>query len=159
MKRHALIAVLFVCLSAGLSASAPFAAVQGGFIALSVANVDARAKWYSDTFDLTVVKSRSESPDKKSIATILSGHGLIVELIQHVEAKPLSAAAPGLTRSYQVHGIFKAGIVVSDLDASLRELEARHVDIAFRPFTDDALGVRSFAIRDNAGNFVQFFGK
>lgn len=71
----------------------------------------------------------------------------------------MRSAAPNLTRNYQIHGIFKLGIVEDDLDATLKELEARHVDIAFRTFSDEALAYRTFAIRDNSGNFIQFFGK
>jgi hypothetical protein len=40
-----------------------------------------------------------------------------------------------------------------------KELGARKVDIAFRVFSDDALAYRTFAIRDNSGNMIQFFGK
>jgi hypothetical protein len=139
--------------------SPPVAAVSGGYLALSVPDLDASAKWYAETFDLTVVRSQSSSPDKKSVATILTGHGLIVELVQHNDAKPITQAAPGRTRAFEIHGIFKSGVVVPDLDATLKALEARNVDIAFRIFSDAALALRTFAIRDNAGNFIQFFGK
>ena len=144
---------------AAVAAAEPFAAVRGGFVALSVADLDASAKWYAETLDLKIVRPRSQSPDGKSLGTVLTGHGLIVELVQHSEAMPLRQAAPTLTRTYQIHGIFKAGIIVDDLDATLRELERRKVDIAFRTFTDAALDYRTFAIRDPSGNFIQFFGK
>jgi hypothetical protein len=45
------------------------------------------------------------------------------------------------------------------VDATLRELEQRKADIAFRTFPDAALGYRTFAIRDPSGNVIQFFGK
>jgi len=32
-------------------------------------------------------------------------------------------------------------------------------DVAFSMFHDDALAYRTFAVRDNAGNVLQFFGK
>jgi catechol 2,3-dioxygenase-like lactoylglutathione lyase family enzyme len=158
-KMRALIVSLLMTLPVAAAAEPPFSAVQGGYVALSVPNLDASAKWYAGTFDLTIVKSHSQSPDKKAVATILTGHGLIIELVQHAEAMPLTVAAPALTRSFQVHGIFKAGIVVADLDATFRALEARHVDVAFRTFRDDAIAFRTFAIRDNAGNLLQFFGR
>lgn len=132
----------------------PFAAVTAGYVALSVADLDASAEWYRTKLSLRVVKERSASPDGKATATILAGEGLIVELVHHVDATPHPAGAAHLVR-----GFFKAGIVVNDLDAALRELERRHVTIRFRPFADEALGYRTFAIADNEGNIVQFFGK
>jgi hypothetical protein len=63
------------------------------------------------------------------------------------------------TWAFQIRGIFRAGVVVDDLDAAFQELEARKVDIAFRVFNDNALAYRTFAIRDNSGNMIQFFGK
>jgi extradiol dioxygenase family protein len=154
-----MVLLLVMSVPVAFSGKGPVSAVRGGFLALSVADLDASATWYVQMFDLTIVKSHSESPDKKSMATILMGHGLIVELIQHADAMPLHRAAPALTQSFQIYGIFKAGIVVDDVDATLKELEARKVDVAFRIFKDDALGLRTFAIRDNAGNVIQFFGR
>lgn len=137
----------------------PFTSAHGAFIALSVADLDASAHWYHEKLGLAIVKARSQSPDGKSFATILSGNQLIVELIQHSDAVALQRVDPNLTRAYQVHGIFKSGLVVDDLDATLKELEARGVNVAFSIFRDDALAYRTFAVRDNAGNFLQFFGK
>lgn len=47
---------------------------------------------------------------------------------------------------------------VDDLDATLEELRRRDVQAAFRVIEDRSLGHRTFAIRDNAGNFIQFYG-
>ncbi len=58
------------------------------------------------------------------MATVLTGNGLIVELIHHQDALLLATAAPNLTRTFQVRGIFKTGVTVSDLDAALKEIEA-----------------------------------
>jgi catechol 2,3-dioxygenase-like lactoylglutathione lyase family enzyme len=157
MRMLVLLAAL--CAPAVVAAKAPFAAVQGGYVALSVADLDASAKWYAETFDLAIVRNHSQSPDQKASATILTGHGLIIELIQHADAMPLTRAAPALSRAFQVHGIFKSGIVVDDLDATFTELNARKVEIAFPIFADAALATRTFAIRDNSGNLLQFFGK
>jgi catechol 2,3-dioxygenase-like lactoylglutathione lyase family enzyme len=152
-----MIIALLMLVSAPAQASTdapPFSAVTAGYVALSVANLDASAEWYRTKLSLRVVKERGTSPDGKATATILAGAGLIVELIHHVDATPHPAGAAHLVR-----GFFKAGIVVNDLDAALRELERRHVTIRFRPFTDEAMGYRTFAIADNEGNIVQFFGK
>jgi catechol 2,3-dioxygenase-like lactoylglutathione lyase family enzyme len=153
-----LMLLVAMCTPAVIAAEVPFAAVRGGYVALSVADLDASAKWYAETFDLAIVRNHSQSPDNKSAATILRGNGLIVELIQHADAMPLNRAAPALSRAFQVHGIFKSGIVVDDLDATFKELNTRKVEIAFPIFADAALAIRTFAIRDNNGNLLQFFG-
>src|SRR5580765_4940881 len=137
-----MIIALLLLVSAPTQASTdapPFSAVTAGYVALSVDNLDASAEWYRTRLSLRVVKERSTSPDGKATATILAGAGLIVELIHHVDATPHPAGAAHLVR-----GFFKAGIVVTDLDAALRELERRHVTIRFRPFADEALGYRTF---------------
>ena len=82
---------------------------------------------------------------------------MIVELIQHRDAVPLSKA--GISRSYLVHGIFETGIVVDDLGRALALLRRRGVEFVFEPFADSALAYRTFAIRDNSGNVIQVFGK
>jgi lactoylglutathione lyase/glyoxylase I family protein len=159
MFKQIITVVLCLSVYAGAQSPPPFAAARGAFLALSVADVDASAKWYVDKLDLKIVKHQSRSPAGDSVATILEGRGLIVELIQHVNAKPLRQAAPALSRTFEIHGIFKTGLVVDDLDATLAEFRRRSVDVAFETFQDEALGYRTFAIGDNAGNFIQFFGK
>lgn len=62
----------------------------GAFFALSVADMQASAKWYTEKLSLR----------------------LIVELIQDDNALPLSKAAPASTRRESVHGMFKAGALV-----------------------------------------------
>jgi catechol 2,3-dioxygenase-like lactoylglutathione lyase family enzyme len=158
MAKSILLLLLCVPALSFAQPSVPFASSRGSFMALSVADLDASATWYVDTFALRIVKQHSRSPAGDSEATILEGRGLIVELIRHDAAKPLRQAAPSASRVYEIHGIFKTGLIVDDLDATLAELRRRSVDIAFATFKDEALGYRTFAVRDNAGNFIQFFG-
>jgi catechol 2,3-dioxygenase-like lactoylglutathione lyase family enzyme len=136
----------------------PFKSVNAGFVAMSVANIEASAQWYAEKLGLTVVK-QATSADKSRAVAILQGHGLNVELIWLADAVPLAQIAPELKGSHQVHGIFKAGIFVDDLDAAWSELKSRHVSIAFEPFFDASMRCRMFAIRDGDGNILQFFGE
>jgi catechol 2,3-dioxygenase-like lactoylglutathione lyase family enzyme len=136
----------------------PFTRVTGSFLAVSVPNLQASAKWYSENLGLSVVK-QATSPDKKAAVTILQGNGLSVELVWFADAVSLSTIAPEITGNHQVHGIFKAGILVDDLDSMLAHLKSRDVTMAFEPFFDASLQCRMFAIRDNNGNILQFFGK
>ena len=136
----------------------PFTAVNGGFVAISVPDLDATTRWYVEKLGLNIVK-HATSADKKSAVTILQGNGFSVELIWLAEAVSLSKIAPELKGSHQVHGIFKSGIFVDDLDSALKQLKSRHVTVAFEPFLDSSMQCRMFAIRDNNEDILQFFGR
>lgn len=100
-------------------------------------------------------------PPKTGPATVivLEGGGLIVELIQHDDALPLSEAAPTINNGTLIHGIFKAGVIVEDFDATVAILRERNVTIAVGPFPATADQRANVIIRDNEGNLIQFFGK
>jgi hypothetical protein len=57
----------------------------------------------------------------KTSVIVLSGNGLTVELIRHDDAMDLGKDA------LLTHGLFKAGVVVEDLDKTLAELKDRNV--------------------------------
>ena len=103
-----LIALAFLAFGSA-PAPAPITA-SGSFFALSVADLDASAKWYASTFDMTVAMHVPKQGN--AAVTVLKGNGMIVELVQLDDAKSLSAAAPGITDPMHVHGIAKAGILV-----------------------------------------------
>jgi catechol-2,3-dioxygenase len=124
---------------------------KGAFFALSVADIGASAHWYAEKLGLKVVM-RAPKKDKVAV-TVLAGGGLIVELIQNDDAVPLRKEA------HLVHGIFKSGLIVDDLDKTLTALKSRNVEIAFGPFPAKANAMSNFIIADNAGNLIQFFGK
>ncbi|MBV8207757.1 MAG: VOC family protein [Acidobacteria bacterium] len=136
----------------------PFRSTGGAFFALSVPDLGASSRWYREKLGLAVVK-HAVAPDKASAVTILQGNGLSVELIFLAEAVALARIAPALKGGHQVHGIFKSGLFVDDLDAALVEFRARNVTLAFEPFFDPSMQCRMFAIRDDNGNLLQFFGK
>ena len=133
-----------------------FSTVRGAFIGLSVADLDASIRWYREKFGLEVIMG--PSTHEKSTAVALSGGGLTVELVHNADAVPLSKAAPSITRNYLVHGIFKTGIVVEDFDKVIATLRARGVRIAIGPFAATAQQPANAIIRDNEGNYIQFFG-
>jgi hypothetical protein len=128
----------------------PFAGVKGAFFALSVAELEASAKWYAEKVGLAV-EMRTKSG--KTSVLVLSGNGLTVELLRHDDAADLGKDA------LLAHGFIKAGLVVGNLDKTLAELKARNVPIAFGPYPAKPNAPANFIIRDNAGNLIQFFGK
>jgi hypothetical protein len=118
------------------------------FIALQVIDDVAASKWYRTTFDLEEV-NHLEAPNGKASIRILSGGGLTIELIDHVE----SATAP---IGYQ-HGLFKAGFHVDDIDTAFDWLLKQGVFAGIGIFTDQALKARSFVFKDPWGNRLQIF--
>jgi catechol 2,3-dioxygenase-like lactoylglutathione lyase family enzyme len=128
----------------------------GAFFALSVADIDASARWYSDKLG-TKVTMREPNTNGAAVA-VLEGDGLIVELIQHDAAKPLNTVAPNVKDPLYVHGIFKVGVIVSDFEKTLSALKTRNVEIAFGPYPARPGQRANVIVRDNARNLIQFFG-
>ena len=124
---------------------------RGAFFALSVSDLDASVKWYTEKLGLKVVH-RLPQVDKASLA-ILSGGGLIVELVHNDDATP-RAGDPVHTL-----GIFKVGVIVDSLDKTVATLRARQVVAAFGPFPARPGAMANVIVRDNAGNLIQFFGR
>jgi len=141
--------------SARSTTESPVITATGAFFALYVADLEASVKWYSEKLGLKVVMQVPKTD--KAAVTVLEGGGLIVELIQHDDALPLSKAAA--KDNLLVHGMFKAGVMVNDFDQTLAMLKARNVPIAFGPFPARPNQRANAVIRDNAGNLIQFFGK
>jgi catechol 2,3-dioxygenase-like lactoylglutathione lyase family enzyme len=128
----------------------PFSGVKGAFFALSVADLEASAKWYAEKLGLAVEMRTSFG---KTSVIVLSGNGLTVELLRHDDATDLGKDAQ------LAHGFVKAGLVVENLEKTLAELKARNVPIAFGPYPAKPNAMANFIIKDNAGNLLQFFGK
>ena len=156
-----LLAVLLVTVaSACAQQSGPppaFNEPNGSFFALSVKNLDATAAWYKQKLGFHEIK-QGASPDGKSRAIILERDGAVLELIHHKQAVSGSALMKGY-KTYLVHGIFKVGFIVDDVDHTLQRLKANGVPIANGPYTDEPMHMRTFMIRDNEGNYIQFFSK
>lgn len=129
----------------------------GSFFGVSVADLEASSRWYQDKFGMKVVMQPTGTDESR--ATVLQGGGLTVELMWHSRARPLRTAAAGVRANYEVHGIFKAGIVVEDFDATIAELRRRGVEIAIGPFPKRDTQPANAIVRDDSGNYIQFFGR
>ena len=130
----------------------------GAFFALSVADIDSSAQWYSEKLGLEVVMAVPEGNGQPGVV-VLEGGALIVELIEHGQARPLSSLNPAMNEAQLVHGIFKVGIVVEDFEETMARLRDREVEIAYGPFPEGADQRANVLIRDNAGNLIQIFGE
>jgi catechol 2,3-dioxygenase-like lactoylglutathione lyase family enzyme len=140
------------------SPTPPKARTTGAFFALSVANVETVSQWYRDFLKLKVAKS-GEAPNGIAKFALLEGEGVLVELIQHREAKDRSAVAPSATEAYQIHGIFKVGMIVEGLEGIYSRAKEQHIPIAYDMMPAKDIPLRSFSVRDPEGNLVQLFGR
>jgi hypothetical protein len=154
----ALIFALASFTSAQTTGKTPTGKPSGIFIALSVADVDSLSKWYQEKLGFTVLKS-GEAPNKIAKFALLQNEAGVIELIQHREAKTLAEAAPSIKAAFQLHGIFKVGMVVENLDQLYASMKERQVQIAYDIMAAKDVPMRSFTIRDGEGNMLQFFGK
>ena len=150
--------ILFVALVTTTVSAQPkpepaFRAVEGTFFALSVQDVEASVKWYSNAFGLTVA-SRPSAADPA--VAILTGNGLEIELMAFKNST--AAADPFDAKGNHPRGIVKVGFVVADLDRTLAALRAKGVAVAMGPFPGRRDQRANVVIKDNSGNLIQILG-
>jgi catechol 2,3-dioxygenase-like lactoylglutathione lyase family enzyme len=147
------VSILVLALARPLVAQAPAApafSATGAFFALSVGDLDASARWYSEKLGLHEVM---RPPKANGVSVVvLEGGGLTVELIQH------DGSVTSNQDAAKVQGILKVGLEVSDFDHTLAVLRERGVTIAYGPYPASASQRANVIIKDNAGNLIQIFG-
>jgi len=126
------------------------------FVALSVASADASAAWYERVLGFEVVRRQTFEEQGVSIAILRRGDALL-ELVDHPEARALGDLEPPVERTYLVHGIFKFGFLVPDLDAVIARLEKLEVPLRGRVIEEGDGSFRSLQVVDPDGNFIQIF--
>src|SRR5262249_18608443 len=95
--------------------------VTGSLVALSTPDISASAHWYEDKLGFRLVKDGPMGKDLH-FALLRSGEN-IVELIHNPEARPLAKAVPGIKDPFEVHGIFKLGFTIRNLDTVFADLK------------------------------------
>ncbi len=133
------------------TADVPAFVARGAFFAVVVADLDAAELWYKSKLGLHRVK-RGRSPRVPAETAVLAGRNLYLELIHH-DGKQLSR----IDNEDPVPRLIKAGVVVAspDFDSVAAQLEKHGVRATI--FEDKEMGVRSFLMKDNEGNLIQFF--
>ena len=141
--------------SVGLAQSStavpPFGPVTGSFFAISVPDVQASTKWYTEKLGLNSIMSVPKQPGAVGL-DVLQGNGLTVEIQQHDGTEPVTRGAPS-----ERQGIFKVGVFVPDFEATLAALRARGVPIFMGPFRNSGQPPQVI-VRDTSGTLIQFFG-
>jgi catechol 2,3-dioxygenase-like lactoylglutathione lyase family enzyme len=126
------------------------------FTALSVRSVEASAAWYRKVFGFEVVR-KMESPGSAPRIFLLRKPGALLELVEAEAAKAPADLEPPLERRFLLHGVFKVGFLVEDLDEAIRRLEALEVELRGKVFTEPDGSFRSLQVEDPDGNVVQVF--
>ncbi len=153
---RSLVAVLsmFVVACSTMAPSLPPQENVGAFAALSVADLDRVLPFYRDTLGFHVF-SEGTPPDRPLIKFALLERGnALIEIVQLPDAKPRPEGSPAL-----MHGFFKSGFVIDDIDAEYARLKGLNVTFAFELGQPPNGPYRIFGVRDPEGNLVQFFGK
>ncbi len=131
--------------------------VTGSLVALSTPDLSATSHWYEEKLGFQLVKDGSMGKDLR-FALLRSGDN-IVEIIHNPAARPLAKAVPDIKDPFEIHGIFKLGFTVRNLDTVFADLKRRQVKVEFGVTQLNDLGLRCFGIRDIDGNLIQFFGR
>jgi len=129
----------------------PTFVARGAFFAIVAADLDATEHWYESKLGLHRVK-RGRSPRVPAETVVLAGRNLYVELIHH-DGKQLSR----IDNENPLPRVLKAGVIVEqrEFDVAATQLEKHGVSAAI--FEDKEMRVRSFLVKDNEGNLIQFF--
>ena len=127
----------------------------GSFLALSVADIDRQLAFYRDTLGFQVQNQGDALNGTVRFAILHQGFTML-ELIQHRDAR--SRVVPAKD-SHLIHGIFKAGFLIADIDYAYETLTSRRVRFEYGLGKPDQSTYRSFGVRDPEGNLLQFFGR
>lgn len=156
-RRDAVAGCAALPLSALAAKPADDAVGPAAFIALSVSDLKRQVAWYSETLGFQVVNER-EVPERQIRFALLRREGAWLELLQIPQARPRTVVDPEASSASRIHGFFKGGMVVADLDRLHEQLKARGAAPLAPPAAADAGGLRSFQLRDPEGNLWQFLG-
>jgi len=158
MKRHLfakalpLTLLLFVFSGPGGSIMAqdnsPNFEISHHHVGISVPDAEESAQWYQKMLGFEVV-TRMNQGSGMSVVHIKRGN-CYIELFQVAGAKPLPEYRRDPSEDLRVHGTVHFALQVSSLDAAIKELKAKGVEIAMEPV--DTPGVAFAFIRDNSGN-------
>jgi methylmalonyl-CoA/ethylmalonyl-CoA epimerase len=124
-------------------------------VGISVANLKESVDWYVNMLGFEVVDAIDRNPEGPSNIARIQRNGFFIELFQMPDAAPLPEYRRNPSADLRVHGIAHFAFEVDDAQAVMEELEAKGVNIVFRPRVDDN-GQRFFFVNDNSGNSFEF---
>ena len=127
------------------------------FFTISVPNMDETVAWYQTMFDMETI--RIPPLDTVASIAVLRNKGLMVEVIEHKGSAPVERYVPGLNRRFLIHGLFKVGFFVRNIDEWVARLERKGAKFRGGLVEDKLNRVRTILVLDNNGNIIQLFEK
>jgi hypothetical protein len=128
------------------------------FFALSVGDVDKMALWYCDNLGFHVDRKDDGSGVAKQFA-ILSRPGALIEMVHFTSAKSRTGWGLSNVDTHEIHGIFKLGFDISNLDGMFARAQKAGLEIFFPIVQARDVPRRTFGLKDPEGNIIQFFGQ
>jgi len=152
-RTFSMAALLALVLALSPASAEPVRPAGRQFVALSVPDAAASADWYRRAFGLTV-SNEVKTPDGRVRVLLVGSEALQIELLEHRDAKPSSVPADS---RHLVHGTFKFGFYVDDLDRAVAHLRGMEAELLTDVIDDEAQRVRFVLLRDISGNVLQLF--
>ncbi|UDF04979.1 VOC family protein [Asticcacaulis sp. AND118] len=151
----AIVAAVYLLLPTAVQADPKF---SGGFMAVSVADARATARWYTQMLGFAVTQEGAV-PDRPIRFAFLANGDSLIEIIERPDAAPPPLAENSQRQAWRTHGIFKAGFWTDDIEALETHLTAKGALFSHRIVRPDGAPYRTLAVRDPEGNIVQIFGR
>lgn len=120
---------------------------------LSVPNLEESIEWYRKMLGFEVVTRMKEDAENKMLIALMRRGNFYLELFQVEGAKPMPEYRRDPNADLRVHGLKQMAFQVADVQAAVRELKAKGVEIAMGPV--DSPGVAFVFIRDNSGIAIE----
>lgn len=126
------------------------------FAALSVRDAEASAAWYERVLGFSAVR-RIDMPERGARIVLMRTENAFLELVEHAAARSPAEIDPTIDKIYLLRGVFKLGLLVDDLAATLDRLGALDVPLRGIVFTEPDNSFRSAQIEDPDGIVIQLF--
>ena len=129
------------------------------WVGLSVPDAEASASWYQEKLHFTI-KKKLVVPEYQLKIVFLELNEYTIELVESKTATSFDTVRkriPEIKDRDNLHGLFKIGFLVGNVDGLAAELKRGGTTLVSEPSDDRAFGVRQFLVEDNAGNMLQFF--
>jgi len=136
--------------------------IKPSLVAISVANIDETIKWYQDNLGF-VVKEKKDFPQFSLRIAFLELNGFEMELIEEkksVSLPMIQKCLPEAEDGTKIQGFVKLAFTAEDVEALATRLKSKGVRFQMDITKSNRKeGVKFFIVRDNNGNWVQFFEK
>jgi methylmalonyl-CoA/ethylmalonyl-CoA epimerase len=124
---------------------------------ISVPNLEESIVWYQKMLGFKVVSRMGGGVNSGMLVALIQRGSFNIELFQVAGAKPLPEYRRDPSADLRVNGLCQMAFQVSDVQAAIKELKAKGVEVSMGPV--DSTGVVFAFIHDNSGiniELIQF---